>query len=66
MTDNYCTSLILQRENDMCSKCGKVYSTAIQRAFDKFPGPLEPGKSFGICECPENDACRQKARTHGS
>lgn len=50
----------------MCSKCGKVLSTAIQRAFDKFPGPLQPGKDFGICECLNNNVVREKARTHGS
>ena len=50
----------------MCSKCGKVFSTAIQRAFDKFPGPLQPGEDFGICACEHNNKCREKARTHGS
>ena len=48
----------------MCSKCNKPYSTAIQRAFDKFPGPLQPGKDFGICGCPHNDEQREKVRQY--
>lgn len=48
--------------SNWCPKCNKFVGTAIQEAFDRFPGRLLPGKDFGICSCPANDARREKER----
>jgi hypothetical protein len=45
-----------------CDKCGKPLGTPIQVAFDKFPGPLQPGKDFGICACLANNSRRERVR----
>ena len=48
--------------SNWCNKCNKFVGTAIQETFDRFPGPLQPGKDFGICSCPSNDKRRQDER----